>query len=669
MPDLRSPLSSAGLQQGSVRPRRKKEKWQPKSAKFNPPPGWDEFMERNHNSTTDIKQFVTIEQKQELQKMRDEAAGLGLDLGNNGTEGFKKLLTYRFGSVIRGWRFGLDVAGNNRLSFAEFCTSCRNMGFDGNLLGLWNALDDDKSGVVPLAELEPRAHHCTELFRQLLRQKYGNTLKAWKYGLDENGNDRVDLDELEAVCKKIKYPHDVKELFEYLIPDAGRPFLCIEDVDRQAQVARDRGDWNMITVPHAPKEIEVDMDDVFASMNKRPDEDLKKKDEEIKKSDRVAIQDQGGGRNFEWNLYLSNQQKNALELRRQKQLPKDVGPKNLGEFKRTLAVRYGSMYLAWRYGLYISGDGKLCFQEFCAAARANEFRGSLLKVWKELDDDNSGVVTLEEFDPKAHQQVELMRSTLLDKFPNLLQAWQKGLDLDGNGRLDEHEWIARFQDMGFEGNAKYLFHLLKPKTRVFMTIDDFDAGAASAMQRGDDEMMTVVKPTSNPLAMTFQERNDNIFSLRWKKQLNQLKLKEMDARDRELVEKNKAGEGIDGFVKILKRRYGSIYRAWRQGLDTSGDGKLSFTEFTDACRAIGYAGHVRKLWGELDDDDSGVISLAELDPYVNRIVNQFFNFFLTKYQDNMISAWVECFDRKKKNRVTVEEFVDACVTAGCYTKK
>ena len=33
-------------------------------------------------------------------------------------------------------------------------------------------------------------------------------------------------------------------------------------------------------------------------------------------------------------------------------------------------------------------------------------------------------------------------------------------------------------------------------------------------------------------------------------------------------------------------------------------------------------GVVRKLWDELDDDASGVISLAELDPYVNQIVNQ-----------------------------------------------
>ena len=45
--------------------------------------------------------------------------------------------------------------------------------------------------------------------------------------------------------------------------------------------------------------------EVFASMNKRPDEDLKKKDEEIKKSDRVAIQDQGGGRNFESAVWSS----------------------------------------------------------------------------------------------------------------------------------------------------------------------------------------------------------------------------------------------------------------------------------------------------------------------------------------------------------------------------
>ena len=42
---------------------------------------------------------------------------------------------------------------------------------------------------------------------------------------------------------------------------------------------------------------------------------------------------------------------------------------------RTLPRRYGSMFLAWRNGLDISGDGKLCFGEFCQACRNNDFRG------------------------------------------------------------------------------------------------------------------------------------------------------------------------------------------------------------------------------------------------------------------------------------------------------
>ena len=39
----------------------------------------------------------------------------------------------------------------------------------------------------------------------------------------------------------------------------------------------------------------------------------------------------------------------------------------------------------------------------------------------------------------------------------------------------------------------------------------------------------------------------------------------MNVRDDALKKKNIAGEGVAGFKKILKRRYGSMYRAWRQG--------------------------------------------------------------------------------------------------------
>ena len=67
--------------------------------------------------------------------------------------------------------------------------------------------------------------------------------------------------------------------------------------------------------------------------------------------------------------------------------------------------------------------------------------------------------------------------------------------------------------------------------------------------------------------------------------------------------------------KLFPRfRLGPISRAsdaaWLtpQALDVSGDGNLSFQEFAQACRTQGFSGDVKKLWKELDDDDSGVRS-------------------------------------------------------------
>ena len=56
----------------------------------------------------------------------------------------------------------------------------------------------------------------------------------------------------------------------------------------------------------------------------------------------MKLADQEKGRNYDWNLYLSNQQIAAIELRRQKQLAKDVGPKTLKEFKQALTKRYAT---------------------------------------------------------------------------------------------------------------------------------------------------------------------------------------------------------------------------------------------------------------------------------------------------------------------------------------
>lgn len=65
---------------------------------------------------------------------------------------------------------------------------------------------------------------------------------------------------------------------------------------------------------------------------------------------------------------------------------------------------------------------------------------------------------------------------------------------------------------------------------------------------------------------------------------------------------------------ILVERFGSVVAAWDQALDKDGSGQLDYKEFTAACRELGLQGSMRSVFGELDKDGGGLISINELDP-------------------------------------------------------
>jgi len=627
----------------SLHGQKPQKRWKPKSANFQPPKGWDAFLKRQQTFSTEATQYWTSVQLKHLEQQQIDAKSLGLDLCNLGVDGFRTMLVHRFGSVVRGWRHGLDVSGDGKLSFSEFCTACRNIGYAGKIKHLWKKLDSDGSGVVTLDELDSEAYHGIELFKALCRKKYGNTLKAWSKALDKDGNEHLDPDEFaERVTTCLEYPNDPHKLYQWLLPHSGKAFLTLEDVDPHAALAKERGDENMVTVSHhyQPKRAPLEM----------------------------TFEERQTNINVVWNTAVSKMQRARVEEVKAKVFDADLGAKTLVQFKRQLVAKYGSLYQAWRYGLDRSGDGKLCFQEFCMACRDNDFRGSLLALWNELDDDGSGVVSLGEFDPRAHDELEGMRAFLIERYGNMLKAWKEGLDVDGNFRVDEHEWMERLKEMGFDGDAAYLFHLLKPRARHYLTLEDFDHHATLAQFRGDETMMTMEKLQHEPLKMTFDERQQATFQLRWKKQLSKDKMARFRERDAALEAADIGAHDLQGFKRLLIRRFGSLYRAWRKGLDTSGDNKLSFIEFTDACRAIGYAGNLKKLWKELDDDDSGVISLEEIDEEVAFLVHTFYTRMNERFNNNMIRAWVQ-LDPKKTQRCDEKVFVSKMVEWGILGQK
>jgi len=77
---------------------------------------------------------------------------------------------------------------------------------------------------------------------------------------------------------------------------------------------------------------------------------------------------------------------------------------------------------------------------------------------------------------------------------------------------------------------------------------------------------------------------------------------------------NVEADTVEELKRILVAKYGSVVAAWNEALDADGSGELSYREFLDACRALGFKGSLKKVFQELDKDGSGVISVNELDP-------------------------------------------------------
>mmetsp|Transcript_6319 Transcript_6319/g.15743 ORF Transcript_6319/g.15743 Transcript_6319/m.15743 type:complete len:249 (+) Transcript_6319:19-765(+) len=73
-------------------------------------------------------------------------------------------------------------------------------------------------------------------------------------------------------------------------------------------------------------------------------------------------------------------------------------------------------------------------------------------------------------------------------------------------------------------------------------------------------------------------------------------------------------DSVDELKRILVEMYGSVYTAWNEALDKDGSGQLSYPEFVAACREVGFSGSLKRVYQELDKDNSGVISINELDP-------------------------------------------------------
>jgi len=370
-----------------------------------------------------------------------------------------------------------------------------------------------------------------------------------------------------------------------------------------------------------------------------------------------------------WAAVQAASHKRDLELKNI-EVARDVGIENAEALKQLLVRKHGTITAAWRILLTFDqscvGTGKMSFIEFCNAMRRIGYRGSLKHLWKELDKEGRGVITLKELDPDAHEALETFRKMLIDRYGSFMKAWKQGLDTNHNGRVDEDEVVQCCKVIGYKGDVHKLFnYLLAEPGKKFLNLGDVDPQSMQAYFRGDLRAMAGDPPAKEKPAKALRVRSATAISS-FGQYLGSKQRATRAQIDAENASKLMAASCLKDFKDNLIMRFGTIVTAWRAVLDTDGNGRLSFGELCNALRQMSYHGDMTQLWNELDKDSSGLISLDELDPDAETRLRDFRE-YLAGHYDGLENAWLKGFDTDNTKRVDADQFVERCIKMGYGT--
>lgn len=115
---------------------------------------------------------MSLRHRSKLQKRSQERAL---------TEFLRKLRAASGGSLIRGYRRILAINGNFTISKVEMLKGCRQVAFEGDVMALWKAMDQDGDGCVQLGELDVRMALVLASFKKWSNDNHGSCVKAMQH--------------------------------------------------------------------------------------------------------------------------------------------------------------------------------------------------------------------------------------------------------------------------------------------------------------------------------------------------------------------------------------------------------------------------------------------------------------------------------------------------------
>jgi len=300
-----------------------------------------------------------------------------------------------------------------------------------------------------------------------------------------------------------------------------------------------------------------------------------------------------------------------------------------------LEAREGSSLRAWLRHFDQNNDQKISLNEFVRGMKRLNYTGDITTAFTYLDSDASGELSLDELDAAQASLWRHFRAWCVASFggpTDMLKQIAGSADTVWEN-IDECHFRDGLRWLGWsDGCEDLLFRSLDANELGFITEDNL-------------RWLEVEKR---------RQRRKEQAKLKATSQQDTKRSKEKERRIADAV--------LSDFKRFLRRRYGHFVRAWRRVLSPDGSMVLQKNDLFKAVASIGWLGDVRLLWQAFDKDDSGTVSIEELDVHGAEILAHFHKF--VKDQFGSASSAFRQLDKFNTRKLRQPEFAAAVKSHG-----
>jgi Ca2+-binding EF-hand superfamily protein len=278
------------------------------------------------------------------------------------------------------------------------------------------------------------------------------------------------------------------------------------------------------------------------------------------------------------------------------------GARAVYELREAIVKKYGNLIRGWVLLLDRDQSGSVSRQEFIAAV-LQILPDDVGEIWRRLDRDKVGSITLSSFAPKSADEVADFKRWSKESFGSLKEALDV-MDTDHSGGLSCDEFCSACNKYGFESERLRL---------IYQSLDIEANGRLNAnMIKWLDKW--------DPPGYLYGDADQPAY-----------------ARFKEI---------------LLGRFKDNAILAWRKGLDKDSSMRVNWAEFQTACRRLKAvsAAQVPGIWRILDTYLCGYVSIDQFDHRAFELLGGF-RLWVLKNFGTMIGLMQALDDGKEEDRI------------------